>query len=123
MKELNKDLMASSLAPLVLLILRRQESYGYQIIQDLKEKTGAGLNVAEGTLYPVLKKMESKEWIAGEWKKGITGRERRYYSITEKGLQELSSQYQQISFINEIITKLWNLPVSTSEMLSPSTLA
>lgn len=115
--------MASSLAPLVLLILRRQESYGYQIIQDLKEKTGAGLNVAEGTLYPVLKKMESKEWIAGEWKKGITGRERRYYSITEKGLQELSSQYQQISFINEIITKLWNLPVSTSEMLSPSTLA
>ncbi len=115
--------MASSLAPLVLLILRRQESYGYQIIQDLKEKTGGGLNVAEGTLYPVLKKMESKEWIAGEWKKGIAGRERRYYSITEKGLQELSSQYQQISFINEIITKLWNLPVSTSEMLSPSTLA
>lgn len=114
--------MASSLAPLVLLILKRQESYGYQIIQELKDKTGGELNVAEGTLYPVLKKMESREWIEGEWKKGSAGRERRYYSVTEKGLQELNLQYQQINFINELITKLWNQTVSTLKTPSPGTL-
>jgi len=114
MVELNKDFMASALTPLILIILRRQESYGYQIIQDLKEKTGGELNVAEGTLYPVLKKMESKEWIAGEWKKMDSGRARRYYVLTGKGRQELEEQYSQLNFINDLINKLWNLPISTS---------
>lgn len=112
--ELNKDLMASSLAPIVLLILRRQESYGYQIIQELRDKTGGDLNVAEGTLYPVLKKMEAKEWIEGTWKKADTGRERRYYNITSKGRKELEEQYSQLNFINNLIHKLWKLPVSIS---------
>ena len=114
MKELNKELMASSLAPLVLLILKRQESYGYQIIQDLKDKTGGELSVAEGTLYPVLKKMEAKEWICGDWKNAETGRPRRYYKLTEKGRKELEHQYQQWNFINDLIHKLWDQPVSTS---------
>ena len=116
MVELNKDFMASALTPLILIILRRQESYGYQIIQDLKEKTGGELNVAEGTLYPVLKKMESKEWIVGEWKKMDSGRARRYYVLTGKGKQELEEQYSQLNFINDLINKLWNLPISTSTM-------
>ena len=118
MKELNKELMASSLAPIVLLILRSQESYGYQIIQELRDKTKGQLNVAEGTLYPVLKKMEAKEWIEGNWKKAESGRERRYYAITDKGKQELEQQYSQWNFINDLIHKLWNHPISTSHSLS-----
>ena len=115
--ELNKDLMASSLAPLVLMILRRQESYGYQIIQELRDKSGGQLSVAEGTLYPVLKKMEAKEWIEGVWKKADSGRERRYYKLTSKGTQELEQQYSQLNFVNQLIHKLWNLPLSTSSNL------
>lgn len=117
MIELSKDLMASSLAPLVLIILRRQESYGYQIIQELRDKSGGQLTVAEGTLYPVLKKMEAKEWIEGVWKKADSGRERRYYKLTSKGTQELEQQYSQLNFINQLIHKLWNLPLSTSNNL------
>ncbi|KQC00016.1 PadR family transcriptional regulator [Pedobacter sp. Hv1] len=117
MKELNKELMASSLAPIVLLILRGQESYGYQIIQELRDKTKGQLNVAEGTLYPVLKKMEAKEWIEGNWKKAESGRERRYYALTDKGKQELEQQYSQWNFINDLIHKLWNHPLSTSNSL------
>ena len=120
MVELNKEFMASSLTPLILLILRRQESYGYQIIQELKEKTGGELKIAEGTLYPVLKKMESKEWIEGAWKKADSGRERRYYTLTSKGNQELEAQYSQLNFINDLINKLWNLPISISN--TPSTI-
>lgn len=115
--ELNKDLMASSLAPIVLIILRRQESYGYQIIQELRDKSGGKLAVAEGTLYPVLKKMEAKEWIEGVWKKADSGRERRYYKLTSKGTQELEQQYSQLNFVNQLIHKLWNLPLSTSSNL------
>jgi len=114
MKELNKELMASSLAPIVLMILRGGESYGYQIIQELRDKTGGQLNVAEGTLYPVLKKMEAKKWIEGNWKKAESGRERRYYAITSKGKMELDQQYSQWNFINDLIHKLWELPISIS---------
>lgn len=112
--ELNKDLMAGSLAPIILLIIRRQEIYGYEIIQKLREKTGGDLQVAEGTLYPVLRKMEAKEWIKGTWKKMESGRDRKYYSITSKGEDELREQYSQWSFINELIHKLWKLPISIS---------
>lgn len=112
MIELNKEFMASSLTPLILLILRRQESYGYQIIQELKDKTEGELKIAEGTLYPLLKKMESKNWIEGVWKKADSGRERRYYTLTNKGKQELEEQYSQLNFINDLIFKLWHLPIS-----------
>ena len=115
--------MASSLTPLILLILRRQESYGYQIIQELKEKTGGELKIAEGTLYPVLKKMESKDWIEGAWKKADSGRERRYYILTNKGEQELEAQYSQLNFINDLINKLWNLPISILNKPSTTTSA
>lgn len=114
MKDLNKDLMASSLAPIVLMILRGRESYGYEIIQELREKSSGQLIVAEGTLYPILKKMESKNWIESTWKTADTGRERKYYKLTSEGKKELEEQYSQWNFINELIVKLWNLPTSIS---------
>ena len=120
MKELNKELMASSLAPIILLILRSGESYGYEIIQSLREKTSGELQIAEGTLYPVLKKMEAKGWIEGTWKKSESGRERRYYLITDRGGQELEQQYSQWNFINNLIHTLWNSPNSISS--SPLTI-
>ncbi|SKB81080.1 PadR family transcriptional regulator [Daejeonella lutea] len=114
MKELNKDLMASSLAPIVLMILRGRESYGYEIIQELRDKTKGQLSVAEGTLYPILKKMEAKKWIESNWKTADTGRERKYYMLTSEGKRELEEQYSQWNFINELIDKLWNQPNSIS---------
>lgn len=107
MKEVGKDLIASSLAPMVLMILKRQESYGYELIQHLREKSGGQLDVAEGTLYPVLKKMEAKEWIEAEWKKADNGRERKYYKITSKGMKELDSQIGQWDFIYDLMQQLW----------------
>lgn len=114
MKDLNKDLMASSLAPIVLMILRGRESYGYEIIQQLRDKSSGQLSVAEGTLYPILKKMESKNWIESNWKTADTGRERKYYKLTSEGKKELEEQYSQWNFINDLIVKLWNHPTSIS---------
>lgn len=114
MQELNKELIASSLAHMVLMILRKGENYGYEIIQELKDKTDGELSIAEGTLYPVLKKMEAKEWIEGAWKKAENGRERRYYTLTSRGRQELEQQYSQWNFINDLIHKLWEPQTSIS---------
>lgn len=106
MKEINKDLIAASLAPMLLMILERGESYGYDLIQQLKQRSNNELNIAEGTLYPVLKKMEEKEWIKAVWKTAENGRDRRYYSITRKGKEQLKEQVSQWNFVNQLIHQL-----------------
>ena len=103
----SKDLIAASLAPLVLMILAESENYGYELIQQLKNRSEGKLNIAEGTLYPVLKKMETKKWISGKWKTAESGKNRRYYAITKKGKDQLSEQVQQWNFFNNLIQQSW----------------
>ena len=103
----SKDLVAASLAPLVLMILTESENYGYELIQQLKSRSEGKLNIAEGTLYPVLKKMEGKKWIAGKWKTADSGKQRKYYAITKKGKDQLSEQVDQWNFFNNLIQQSW----------------
>jgi DNA-binding PadR family transcriptional regulator len=56
--------------------------------------------------------MEEKQWLQSSWKKADTGRERKYYAITERGNQELEEQLSQWNFINNLITKLWKPEIS-----------
>lgn len=112
MKEISKDLIAASLAPMVLMILAKGESYGYDIIQQLKERSSGELEIAEGTLYPVLKKMEEKEWIVANWKTAATGRARRYYSISTTGKKQLKEQVAQWDFVHDLIQQLWQPKIS-----------
>lgn len=102
-----KDLIASSLTPMILIIISRHETYGYEIIQHIKEKSDNKLNIAEGTLYPVLKKMEDKGWITANWKTADNRRERKYYKITKRGLKELGTQAEQWDFFYNLIQELW----------------
>lgn len=112
MKEIGKDLIAASLASMVLMILARGESYGYDIIQQLKQRSNGELEIAEGTLYPVLKKMEEKEWILADWKTAENGRNRRYYSISPTGKKQLKEQISQWDFVHELIQQLCNPKIS-----------
>ncbi len=61
--------------------LLERERYGYDIIKSLKD---AGLGVEEGTLYPILRRLEDEKLLASRW---VTEgpRPRKYYSITEYG--------------------------------------
>jgi len=107
MADNSKDFIAASLTPLVLIILTESENYGYELIQQLKSRSEAKLNIAEGTLYPVLKKMEEKKWVASKWKIAESGKQRKYYSITKKGKEQLSEQIEQWNFFNNLIQKSW----------------
>ncbi|MHA1727987.1 MAG: PadR family transcriptional regulator [Promethearchaeota archaeon] len=60
--------------------------YGYQLLQELTQKTNNMLIVDEGTLYPMLKKLE-KDGIVGSSRKKISGRQRKYYSISKYGTE------------------------------------
>jgi PadR family transcriptional regulator PadR len=88
----SKTLMAASTRPLILAILSGGEDYGYSIIQKVKEYSKGNLEWTDGMLYPVLQRMEMDGHITSAWRIDQGARPRRYYSITENGLQELESE-------------------------------
>ena len=109
MENLSKELIGASSIPIILSILSKNESYGYEIIQRIKELSEGKINYADGTLYPVLHKLEKKELIEAYWKVAKTGRRRKYYRIKSKGKKELAREQENWITINTIISKLWNI--------------
>lgn len=64
-----------------IMCLLDRERYGYDIIKSLKDD---GLSIEEGTLYPILRRLEDDKILASRWETGGS-RPRKYYSITEYG--------------------------------------
>ena len=91
----SKDLIAASATPLVLSILSHGDSYGYAIIQRVRELSGGEMEWADGMLYPILHRLEKKQWIEAYWGKAENGRKRKYYRLRETGTQELAVQKER----------------------------
>ena len=65
--KLSKELLKGSTDMLVLSILENESMYGYQMIKKLREKSNNIFNLQEGTLYPILHNLESKDYITSYW--------------------------------------------------------
>lgn len=104
---ISKALVAASTKPMILSILKAGESYGYMIIQRVKEISGGDLEWADGMLYPVLHRLEKEGLVSTQWKLSVEGRRRKYYKLTAAGKKELESEMKQWVSINEVLEKLW----------------
>lgn len=105
----SKALIAASTKPLVLAILKRGENYGYQIIQSVRNLSGGKLEWSEPMLYPLLKRMERDGLIRSEWKLTENKRFRRYFRLTDKGLEEQERDEAERSLVNDIFGKVLDL--------------
>jgi PadR family transcriptional regulator PadR len=103
---ISKTLMAASTRPIILAILARGEDYGYSIIQKVKDISGGHLEWTDGMLYPVLQRMEMDAHIESRWKLSGNGRPRRYYTITERGREELASELKSWRNIWQALSRL-----------------
>ncbi len=111
---LTKDLVAASSKPMVLSILAGGESYGYEIIQKVRELSGGHIEWSDGMLYPVLHRLEREGLIESEWREAETGRERKYYSLSKEGRKALQNERHQWLAVHNTLSKLWQLkPAST----------
>jgi PadR family transcriptional regulator PadR len=83
--------MNKGVLELVLLcILRERVHYGLEILQRMNEDVG--LDVADGTIYPLLHRMEAAGFITSEWRiEGDQGRPRKYYALTPQGEAEFQA--------------------------------
>ena len=78
------QITASLLDACVLSMLSHEDTYGYQLTQNLRER----LQVSESTLYPVLRRLQSNEYLR-TYDLPHQGRNRRYYAITDSGKAQL----------------------------------
>ena len=104
---LEKELVAASTEPLILSLLSKGESYGYELIQEVKRLSDEQIRWTDGMLYPVLHRMERKGWIRSRWVKIENGRQRKYYSLNRGGRQALNNKRAQWSALNSVLQGLW----------------
>lgn len=87
-----EQLVKGNTPMLILSLLAEKPMHGYAIAKEIERRTAELLRFREGTLYPTLHEMEQRGWIQGSWESTDGGRERKVYSITPQGLQELQRQ-------------------------------
>jgi DNA-binding PadR family transcriptional regulator len=83
--------MRGSLDLMVLSVLTDGPLYGYLIQKKLRDASGNMVRVQAGTLYPILHRLEEAGAIKARWD-GSTGRDRKWYALTDKGKRLLSQQ-------------------------------
>lgn len=88
----------------VLSVIEKEVVYGYVLSQKLQQ---AGLkDVSEGTIYPVLLRLQKNGFIRGELRPSDSGPNRKYYEITAEGKQALQEIRAEWEAIAEPITNL-----------------
>lgn len=87
----------------VLAAIKNEDSYGYQIIKDMKPY----VDISESTLYPILRRLEASELLTVKSVEH-NGRLRKYYHITQAGLGRIADfkdEWKEIMSIYQFITK------------------
>jgi DNA-binding PadR family transcriptional regulator len=108
MKSISKELTGAFAVPIILSILRDGDSYGYEIVQRVKNLTNGEIKWKEASIYPVLKKLENAGMIKSYWKVEEHERPRRYYSILAGGKEQLNLNMLEWDKVHGVLTKLWN---------------
>jgi transcriptional regulator len=75
---------------LILQILSLEPAHGYAIAQRLQQVSREVVQVNQGSLYPALHRLEQKRWLRSEWRQSETGREAKFYSLTQAGRRQLA---------------------------------
>ena len=104
---LSKELVAASAESLVLSLLSKGESYGYAIIQEVKERSENEMQWTDGMLYPVLHRMERKGLIKSRWGESETGRKRKYYSLKPEGEKAQHKHREQWLRVHSVLAGIW----------------
>ena len=106
----SKTLTAASVRPIMLSVLAEGESYGYAIMQRIHVLSNGDIQWSDGTLYPVLHRLELEKLIASRWGMSETGRKRKYYSLTSLGEKSLAFERAEWMKVHSLLATLWNVP-------------
>jgi transcriptional regulator len=79
------EVLKGHLDLLLLSVVAAEPSHGYRIVEQLRDRSGGAFDLAEGTVYPALYRLERAGLLASSWAKSEQGRRRRVYRLTSEG--------------------------------------
>jgi DNA-binding PadR family transcriptional regulator len=101
---------------ILLHILTERPMYGYEIIQELEQRSQGYFAFKEGLLYPALHEMEADGLVTSFWHETPQGRRRRYYQITDRGRAALAPAVQEwTTFAGNLMALLRPAPSGGSQ--------
>ena len=96
----NREWLRTGAQFMVLALVNEVDRYGYEMIQELEKRSDYTFEMKEGTLYPILHRMEHAGYLTSYLQKASNGKERKYYTITKLGKKQLIEEekaWQQFS--------------------------
>ena len=84
-RDFSSDLVRSSADLVILALLRDRPMYGYEILVTLADRGNGEFQFKQGTLYPLLYRLEREGWIRAKWEEPPKGKKRKVYSLTSSG--------------------------------------
>jgi PadR family transcriptional regulator, regulatory protein PadR len=99
MKKTNPSFLNGVPELLVLRLLAAREMYGYQIVEEIRTRTGESLSFGEGCIYPYLHYLEAEKQVSSQ-RREVAGRNRNYYKLTARGrkrLDELTTEWNRVT--------------------------
>ena len=102
-----RQLKKGVLELLVLCLLREEEKYGYQLLSELRDRGGGMFAMKEGTLYPILYRLEDDGLVISRWREP-KGKEisRKYYALTRQGEETLADLRELWAAFEEQVTAI-----------------
>ena len=94
------DLVQGTLDLLILKVIALEPLYDWAIAQRISQMSNEVLQVAQGSLYPALHKLEQQRWIEAEWRDTENNRRAKYYTLTrdgQKALKQEAAQWERLS--------------------------
>ncbi|MGH3358340.1 MAG: PadR family transcriptional regulator [Nocardioidaceae bacterium] len=96
------DVLRGQIDALILASVEEEPLHGYAIAERIASRSGGALEMATGTLYPALRRLEKAKWLRSEWST-VGGRKRRTYQLTAAGERALSSERDSWRRMSEVV--------------------
>lgn len=103
---MNKNYIGASSDLLILSLINHKDMYGYEMIKNLEILSENIFQFKEGTLYPILHRLESQNFLKSYLRKNENNQERKYYRITQSGINQLSIEKENWALFQSSISKV-----------------
>ena len=80
--------------------------HGWAISQRIQQVTGAVLQIAQGSLYPALHRLEEEGWIEAEWGASEANRQAKFYELTRAGRKQLTAEEENWQRIADAVARV-----------------
>ncbi|MGA2148299.1 MAG: PadR family transcriptional regulator [Bryobacteraceae bacterium] len=100
------ELLQGTLDMLTLRTLLFGPLHGYGIAKAIRSTSNETLEIEFGSLYPALKRLEAKGWIASKWETSEHNRRAKYYRLTRTGRKQLTREHSKWAEFVDAITRV-----------------